>query len=62
MERMDSEPVASPCIGVCTMDDDERYCLGCHRTTNEIARWLVMTEDEKRRVLEQLAERMPIIK
>ncbi|WP_425517668.1 DUF1289 domain-containing protein [Stenotrophomonas geniculata] len=30
--------VASPCIGVCTLDPD-RQCTGCGRHIDEIARW-----------------------
>ena len=29
----------SPCIGVCRLDEDTGYCLGCGRTGAEIAEW-----------------------
>jgi uncharacterized protein len=47
----------SPCIGVCIIDPASGYCLGCARTIPEIAGWLDFSPEEKRRLLETLAER-----
>ncbi len=43
--------VLSPCTGVCMLDD-EGLCLGCHRTSAEIARWSQMDDDERRWLME----------
>lgn len=43
--------VLSPCVGVCALDDDG-LCLGCHRTSAEIARWIQMNDDERLRLME----------
>jgi predicted Fe-S protein YdhL (DUF1289 family) len=43
--------VLSPCIGVCSLGDDG-LCLGCHRTSAEIARWPQMNDDERLRLME----------
>jgi len=43
--------VLSPCIGVCTLDE-QGLCHGCHRTTHEIARWIHMGDDERLRLME----------
>jgi uncharacterized protein len=51
-----SSPI-SPCVGVCIIDPASGYCLGCARTIPEIAGWLDFTAEEKRRLLETLAER-----
>ena len=51
-----SNPI-SPCIGVCIIDPASGYCLGCARTIPEIAGWLDFSPEEKRRLLETLAER-----
>ena len=51
-----SNPI-SPCIGVCIIDPASGYCLGCARTIPEIAGWLDFTPEEKRRLLDVLAER-----
>ena len=47
----------SPCTKVCVMDADDRYCLGCKRTLNEIARWGEMGEEEQAAVIEELPKR-----
>ena len=43
--------VLSPCIGVCNLGEDG-LCLGCHRTSTEIARWPQMNDDERLRLME----------
>jgi predicted Fe-S protein YdhL (DUF1289 family) len=40
--------VASPCVGVCTVDRTRNICIGCLRTLQEIGAWRGMTLDEKR--------------
>jgi predicted Fe-S protein YdhL (DUF1289 family) len=47
----------SPCTKVCVMDAENRYCLGCARTLDEIARWGEMTEAERIQVMAQLSAR-----
>lgn len=47
----------SPCIRVCVMDGDKRYCLGCWRTLDEITRWGTMSEAEQAQVMASLAKR-----
>jgi uncharacterized protein len=49
--------IASPCVKVCVMDPDDRYCLGCRRTLGEIARWSQMTDAERVAVMAQLPAR-----
>ena len=41
------------------MDADDRYCRGCRRTLNEIARWSEMSDAEQASILAQLPERGP---
>ena len=45
---------ASPCISVCTLDDDDR-CLGCGRTLEQISRWALMSKEEQWAIVEQLS-------
>ena len=45
--------VLSPCIGVCTIDDDG-LCAGCHRTGGEIAAWPLMNDDARLRMMEEI--------
>jgi uncharacterized protein len=52
--------IASPCTKVCVMDAEQRYCLGCGRTLDEIARWAQMSDAERQRVLERLPARKEV--
>ena len=49
--------VASPCVNVCVMDEARGLCRGCYRTLDEIARWSVMQDAEKRRVIARIEAR-----
>ena len=53
MQNMNSvfRAVLSPCIGVCMLDD-EGLCMGCYRSSGEIARWLQMGDDERLHLME----------
>ena len=47
----------SPCISICTIDPATGLCLGCQRTSDEVARWRDMTPDEQRALIAELGER-----
>jgi len=47
----------TPCTKICTLDPEKRYCVGCHRTLDEIARWASMTEAERARIMAELSVR-----
>lgn len=53
----DDQVVLSPCISVCDMDERTGYCKGCFRTLEEIERWTLYTNDEKREVRARLGPR-----
>jgi predicted Fe-S protein YdhL (DUF1289 family) len=48
--------VASPCIGVCRLGDDD-ICEGCLRTLDEIAEWSSVGDDRRRAILDAVAAR-----
>ncbi|HWK15318.1 MAG TPA: DUF1289 domain-containing protein [Rhizobiaceae bacterium] len=48
----------SPCILVCVIDRSSGYCFGCGRTGQEIARWMLMSGEERRGLLDQLPPRL----
>lgn len=50
------DPIESPCISICQLDDQGR-CMGCFRTSAEIAGWLAMTADQRRAVIDELPKR-----
>ena len=33
------DDIPSPCINVCTIDQDSGYCKGCNRTQEEMDKW-----------------------
>jgi hypothetical protein len=51
-----TEVVASPCIKVCALDDDE-ICMGCYRSLDEIDRWMRCSNEEKKAILELAKQR-----
>lgn len=50
------KPVGSPCVSLCALDEDD-VCVGCQRSADEIRRWGLMDNDERRQVLRQCTER-----
>ena len=52
------EDIVSPCIGVCTMNDNTGFCQGCYRTVDEIREWWNMTDQEREKVMGVLDQRL----
>ncbi|MDJ0657186.1 MAG: DUF1289 domain-containing protein [Xanthomonadales bacterium] len=50
----ESQPVETPCVGVCTLDQ-KGLCIGCGRSTEEITRWASYSQDERRGIMQRLA-------
>ena len=42
----------SPCVSICKVEN--KFCIGCGRTLDEIASWTTMTEQERQEVLERI--------
>ena len=51
-----SQPVLSPCIGICQLDDSG-WCVGCLRSGDEIARWLGMSVAEREHLMIEVLPR-----
>lgn len=49
--------VMSPCKSICIMDAKSNLCIGCKRTIDEIARWTMMDNDERQKVVDALKTR-----
>lgn len=45
----------TPCIGLCRVDEN-KICLGCRRTLDEIARWIDMSDIERRQIIDRCNE------
>ena len=50
--------IETPCIKVCVMDPSSGLCAGCGRTLDEIARWSALSDADRKRIMEELKERM----
>ena len=51
--------VDSPCIKICVIHPEERLCVGCLRTIDEIAVWSRLTPAERSAIMEDLPARAP---
>lgn len=52
-----SATIPSPCVGVCQIDRDTRFCLGCWRTIEEIAHWSRYDDPRRLEVMDALRDR-----
>jgi predicted Fe-S protein YdhL (DUF1289 family) len=48
--------IISPCVQVCKVEN--KVCIGCGRTTHEIAEWFKASNKRKREIIEGLPNRM----
>jgi predicted Fe-S protein YdhL (DUF1289 family) len=53
------DEVESPCVKLCVVHPEERLCVGCFRTIEEIATWSRMTPEERRAIMADLPDRAP---
>jgi predicted Fe-S protein YdhL (DUF1289 family) len=58
VQRRSSVAVSTPCIRLCVLDEGAGLCLGCGRTSAEIAGWMAMGEDVRRRIMAELDARL----
>ena len=48
----------SPCVGICTLEGTLDICLGCGRSRDEIAQWMVLNEQQRDMVWLELPARL----
>lgn len=53
---MFKKKIKSPCQLICTYDAD-KICIGCYRSSDEVANWDSYSEERKKEVLQNIAER-----
>lgn len=53
------DEVQSPCVKICVVHPEERLCVGCLRSIDEISRWSRMTHEERATIMAALPERAP---
>ena len=60
--NFDSAVRLSPCVRDCRLDRATRFCIGCGRTSSEIARWLEIDDAQRLTILEKLPSRLKAAK
>jgi len=53
--------LASPCVGICRLDEATGWCLGCARDTSEIGSWRALSPAEQVRIWADLPRRKTIL-
>ncbi|MEM7078304.1 MAG: DUF1289 domain-containing protein [Pseudomonadota bacterium] len=52
----DREKILSPCVSICALDEQD-VCIGCGRTSDEIAAWRSADHTRKLAILQAVATR-----
>ncbi|HBM53758.1 MAG TPA: DUF1289 domain-containing protein [Deltaproteobacteria bacterium] len=53
-----SDKSLSPCCGICSLNSARTHCLGCRRSLEEIANWLLFTTEQKEEIRKELPDRV----
>ena len=56
-EPWQRDEVQSPCVALCVIHRESGFCIGCHRTGDEIAHWSTLSPDARRALLAELPAR-----
>jgi len=54
---MQDTKIATPCTGVCTLDDNDEYCVGCFRDREEISGWRTASNDRRLEIVKSAENR-----
>lgn len=52
-----TEEIKSPCNELCLIDEDTGLCIGCLRTSEEIASWSKYSNEQKTHILNEIKTR-----
>ena len=55
------DEVDSPCVKICVIHPASGLCIGCFRTTDEIAGWSEMQPEARKTLISELPEREKLI-
>ncbi len=53
------DEIESPCVKLCAVHPEERLCVGCLRTIEEIAAWSRLTHEARAAIIADLPARAP---
>ena len=51
--------VDSPCVKQCVVHPEERLCVGCYRSIEEIATWSRLSPEARQAIIADLPSRAP---
>lgn len=53
------DEIQSPCVKLCVVHPEERLCVGCLRTIDEISVWSRLTHEQRAEIIAELPSRAP---
>ncbi len=53
------DEIQSPCVKLCVIHPEERLCVGCMRSIDEIASWSRLTPEARAAIMVDLPARTP---
>lgn len=53
------DEIQSPCVKLCVIHPEERLCVGCLRSIDEISGWSRLTPDARAAIMADLPGRAP---
>ena len=54
---MNKKHIISPCVGVCSIDPQSDLCIGCLRTSAEIAMWPQIDKKRAYQIMKEIKGR-----
>ena len=54
---MNKKHIISPCVGVCSIDTQSDLCIGCLRTSSEIAMWPQIDKQRAYQIMKEIKDR-----
>ena len=54
---MNKEHIISPCVGVCSIDPQSGLCIGCLRSSSEIAIWPQINNKRALQIIKEIKDR-----
>lgn len=53
------DEIQSPCVKLCVIHPEERLCVGCLRSIDEISGWSRLTHEDRASIMADLPSRAP---
>lgn len=53
------DEIQSPCVKLCVIHPEERICVGCFRSIEEISAWSRLTHEARAAIMSDLSARAP---